>query len=272
MLGSERPSRTWGVDLSTNASSTGFVSISWPALGRGVFDRQPAGRRRRTDLVTAIAETAGNDWWAVDVPFGWPKQWGAFLVRHQRGATELPGASEDRDRPWRSVARRRTDIEIVGRDFPDARRATPGFSVTFDKLGATAAAWAAVEWELSRTHNVTIDRSGVRDDVKVCETYPAAAWRTWSLHKNPSSIGSEGFRAALEGIIEPADGDWEMSGHDRDAVVCALVARARQLGLTRGPTSTQLEDALIEGWIHVQHDEVGLVDLASWVPPAPAGV
>lgn len=257
----EESARTWGVDLSTNPSNTGVVSIVWQQGKRGVFRRFPE-KRRRDDLVTSIAGTAARDWWAVDVPFGWPKHWGQFLVRHGLEASELPGASNDPERPWRSVARRLTDLEVAGRSFGDERRPTPGFSVSFDKLGATAAAWAWVEWELKRKHDLVIDRSGVGEEVKVCETYPAAAWRAWSLPNNPSSIGTRGFRAALEQIVEPADGEWEMTGHERDAIVCALVARARQRGLTREPTLDQVEDARAEGWIHIQRDDVSLTAIA----------
>jgi hypothetical protein len=36
-----------------------------------------------------------------------------------------------------------------------------------------------------------------------------------------------------------------------DAVVCALVARARDLDLTIGPTDDQVAAGRREGWIHV---------------------
>jgi hypothetical protein len=35
-----------------------------------------------------------------------------------------------------------------------------------------------------------------------------------------------------------------------DALLCALVARAVELGLTHAPTPAQEELARIEGWIH----------------------
>jgi hypothetical protein len=36
-----------------------------------------------------------------------------------------------------------------------------------------------------------------------------------------------------------------------DALLCALVGRAVELGLTHPPDAEQLRLALVEGWIHV---------------------
>jgi hypothetical protein len=253
--------QTWGVDLSTSPSNTGVVSVSWSAGPLAVFERRRGRARTRAGLVDTIAATADSDWWAVDVPFGWPRHWGDFLQRHCEGPAQLPNAIADEARPWRTVARRVTDLEVVDRVYDD-RTGTPGFSVSFDKLGATAAAWAWVEWELKRQHGLVIDRSGISDEVKVCETYPAAAWRKWFVSDNPSSAGAVMFRKALASVVEPADGNWEMTGHERDALVCALIARARALGLTQGPDPGQDEIAHQEGWIHLQRDGVGLEHLA----------
>jgi Protein of unknown function (DUF429) len=254
--------QTWGVDLSTTASSTGVVSISWLASDRATFQCHRDLTRTRSGLVEAIARTASQDWWAVDVPFGWPNGWGEFLQRHSQGPAELPNSAENVARPWQAVARRVTDLEVVGRTFADGRKRTPGFSVSFDKLGATAAAWAWVEFELERSHGIVIDRSGMSDTVRVCETYPAAAWRKWFTSDNPSSAGTDNFREALAAVLEPADGDWTLSGHERDALVCAVVARARALKATQGPSRAQEQPAKREGWIHLQRDGVSIAALA----------
>jgi hypothetical protein len=49
-----------------------------------------------------------------------------------------------------------------------------------------------------------------------------------------------------------------------DAVVCALVARARDLELPIGPTDDDLAAARREGWIHVSCDISDLLVETAW--------
>jgi len=252
--------RTWGVDLSTSAPGTGVVSVQWVTGEPGVFACHRGNARRRDDLVDKIAATAGTDWWAVDVPFGWPDGWADFLSRHVDGPAELPPAPPDDERPWAGVARRATDLQVIGRRFTD-RSPTPGFSVTFDKLGATAAAWSWIEWQLQSRHGLVIDRAGVADEIKVCETYPAAVWRKWFTTGNPASVGDEKLQGHLGTILRPVDGRWTMTPHERDALICACVARARAAGRTVAPSPNLLDRARREGWIHLQRDDVTIANL-----------
>jgi hypothetical protein len=99
-----------------------------------------------------------------------------------------------------------------------------------------------------------VDRTGLG---LLVEVYPAAALKVWGLvsrsykgisNKAASSLLVDELRTALPGL------DW--SGHDAlcrqsddalDAVVCALVARAVQLGLTAGPPDHLSMRAATEG-------------------------
>jgi hypothetical protein len=249
--GGETPVRTWGVDLSTRSQHTGVVSIVWTPGERGVFTRHRGELRTRRGLVFKIAETCAAEWWAVDVPFGWPDHWADFLQRHRMGPAQLPvRPAVDEAVPWAFVARRVTDTKVVTRDFKDRKR-TPGFSVTFDKLGATAAAWSWIEWSLAEVHDKRIDRSGMTENVKVCETYPAAAWRKWFATGSPASSDAATLASCLDGVVLPHDGEWKMSNHEADALVCALVSRARAMNRTDPPDRDELPIARHEGWIHL---------------------
>ncbi len=253
-------SRTWGVDLSTTPSKTGVVSVEWKAGRPGEFAWHRGEARTREVLVEKIAQTASSEWWAVDVPFGWPDGWAEFVTRHRTGPSALPPAPPG-ETPWFQVARRVTDRVVTGPGFPDGRHRTPGFSVTFDKLGATAAAWASIECDLHR-RGIAIDRSGTGDAVKVCETYPAAAWRLWSQQDNPVSATIAVYKSVLDKVVSPSEGfSWEkLTDHERDALVCAVVARARALERTALPVD-HLDVAKQEGWIHLPLADVDLPEL-----------
>jgi hypothetical protein len=237
------------------------VSVQWVTGEPGVFTCHRGNARHRDDLVDKIAETAGTDWWAVDVPFGWPDAWADFLSRHANGPAHLPPGPPDDERPWSGVARRATDRHVTGQRFTD-RSPTLGFSVTFDKLGATAAAWSWIEWQLQSRHRLVIDRAGVTEKNKVCETYPAAAWRKWFTTGNPTSVSDEEFQGHLGAILRPDNGCWTITPHERDALICACIARARATDRTDPIPPNLLDQARREGWIHLQREDVTIANLS----------
>lgn len=96
---------------------------------------------------------------------------------------------------------------------------------------------------------------------RLCEAYPAAALRAWGM----ASSGYKGAkrveaRRALVGDVTGACAGFAdlastvlegCSDDNLDAFICALVARAVLLGLTKVPNEKQHEAAMREGWIHV---------------------
>ena len=107
-----------------------------------------------------------------------------------------------------------------------------------------------------------IDRAGVTEKVKVCESYPAAAWRKWFTTGNPANVSHEELQGHLGAILRPDNGRWTMTPHERDALICACVARARAAGRTLPIPSNLLDRARREGWIHLQQDDVMIANLS----------
>lgn len=233
--------RTWGLDLSTDPKSTGLVSIDWRSTPAAATVHLRDYRSRKTIAQTIARSVSRGDWWAVDVPFGWPQDFADYLQAHRQGPVALPRAS-GRRQPWAGLADRRTDV--VARE----RTGLGGFNVSFDKLGATAAAWSVIEHALAEDHGPEMDRSGVSGSI--VETWPAAAWRIWEVVPL-GRLDWEGVLLSLHGrVIDAAIGQ-SRTAHDRDALVCALVAFARANGWTEPIPADLVEAATREGWIHL---------------------
>lgn len=237
---------TCGVDLSTKPKSTGIVTIQWDATGPGLITEARVGANR-DELVDRIARSTDTGTvWAVDVPFGWPDGYAEFLSSHREGPATLDPGEGPPERPWDLISHRETDRVARG-------KVGAGFNVSFDKLGATAAAWSVVEHGL-RLRGIKLDRSGLTGPV--VETWPSAAWRAWGLQSTPAAKASWQAnlkRLLAEGVLQAGDHEQELAAneHIRDALACALVARARALGLTTGPEPSSIERARREGWIHI---------------------
>ncbi|WP_158288691.1 DUF429 domain-containing protein [Ornithinimicrobium flavum] len=98
------------------------------------------------------------------------------------------------------------------------------------------------------SRGVRVDRAGL--DGTVCETYPSAALAAWGLGKAkqtwPELRSNFAFLTADDSLLSRF-----VSDDVCDAVVCALVARARDLELTIGPPDDEVAAARREGWIHI---------------------
>jgi hypothetical protein len=234
---------TWGLDLSTNPSSTAAVALEWTPRNAVVVDvRQPLDAAAIVDL---IAEN--EDPWAVDVPFGWAEPFAEMITHHHQGPlpnTLMP--APDEWAVWRKqhIALRQTDLFI--RDHP-ATRVRP-LPAAFQLLGATAAMWALIESQLAG-RGVFIDRSG--SSGRICETYPRAALAAWG-HRGIGKASLDALQDRFPWVsMAPSLRASFDNDHARDALVCALVARARQIGATLLPDPAQAAAAEREGWIHV---------------------
>ena len=107
--------------------------------------------------------------------------------------------------------------------------------------------WVLIEAQLTDL-GVPIDRAGI--DGNVCETYPSAALSAWHLGKAkqtwPELQQNFSFLKADQRLVDRFSSDDVC-----DAVVCALIARARDLNLTILPAEGAVAAARREGWIHV---------------------
>lgn len=235
---------TWGLDVSTNKAKTAAVGIDWFTSGeaRVVEVHHPLDA---VDMAPLIAEHKASTW-AVDVPFGWPDLFVKLMtVRHDAPLSRLDIPASGDWYWWRTrqIAQRRTDRFLTD----DPRIRTRPLPAPFQLLGATAAMWVLVEAELVGL-GVQVDRAGMEG--AICETYPSAALAAWGLSKAKQSWSqlraNFPFLTAKQQLLDRFDSDDVC-----DAVVCALVARARDLKLTLSPSEDDLPAAQREGWIHV---------------------
>ncbi|MFD8705453.1 DUF429 domain-containing protein [Kitasatospora sp. NPDC059648] len=144
-----------------------------------------------------------------------------------------------------ALRHRRTDIVVRQALAP---RLQP-LSVSFDKLGATAARWAHLADELAhRGHPV--ERTGTGP---VVEVYPKAARLRWQLGAERSMdelLQAAPFLRCAPQVQEA----YERDEHAFDALIAALVARACAKGLTGLPTAEDGPAAAVEGWIHLPEE------------------
>ncbi|MFI5429609.1 DUF429 domain-containing protein [Aeromicrobium sp. UC242_57] len=107
--------------------------------------------------------------------------------------------------------------------------------------------WVLVEAQLAAL-GLSVDRAGINGTV--CETYPSAALAAWGFGKAkqtwPELQSNFAFLSADQSLIGQFASDDVC-----DAVVCALIARARDLDLTIAPPEGELAAGRREGWIHV---------------------
>ncbi|WP_107706200.1 DUF429 domain-containing protein [Nocardioides allogilvus] len=241
---------SWGLDVSTNKAKTAAVALDWsiPGEARVIDVRHPL---RAADIAPLIAENQESTW-AVDVPFGWPDLFVALIADRHQGPLPVEAVPTlENWEQWRTrqVAQRLTDRFLTD----DPRIKTRPLPASFQLLGATAAMWTLVEAQLASL-GVPIDRAGL--DGNVCETYPSAALAAWGFGKAKQTWSE------LQSNFPFLTADDHLVSHFAsddvcDAIVCALVARARDLGLTVGPPDDELAAGRREGWIHVSCDPSG---------------
>lgn len=239
---------TWGLDLSTSARKTAAVALDWSSRheAKVVEVRHPL---ELTDI-PALIHAHRSDSWAVDVPFGWPEEFVRLMTdRHSEPLAPDAIPAPERWETWRTreIAQRLTDRFVTD----DVRIRTRPLPAAFQLLGATAAAWVLIEAELSRL-GVVIDRSGQTGSI--CETYPAAALAAWGFGRNKRNW--QELRDAFPFLtVDPSLLPLLESDDVCDAVVCALVVRARDLGKTIRPQAHEAGLARREGWIHVSCED-----------------
>lgn len=193
----------------------------------------------------------------IDAPFGWPEPFFDALASY-RGTGLWPSGLDD---PLDECRLRETDRAVYRRT-----KKTP-LSVASDKIAMPAMRCATLLTDLQQKRDaaaVARDGSGL-----CCEVYPDPALRFWTgdhpngLAPRESYKGKKAARRRTDLLtaiqrdlpMEDERGLLERIGLEDDyldALVCALVARATELGLTYWPESeAEIDRAPLEGWIHV---------------------
>src|SRR5699024_996512 len=141
--------RVCGVDLAAEPKNTGLAilkdddtQLTIESVAVGVVDE-------------LIVETIQDvEYTGVDVPFGWPRPFAAFLEQHATNTLPSPATTGPNWR--RELALRTTDREIHR-----ATGLTP-LSVSANLIAYPAFRWAGIEARLREQHiNVSRDGSGV---------------------------------------------------------------------------------------------------------------
>ena len=243
--------RTVGVDLASQDKQTAIAEIAWTDS-----EAELAAVRlgaSNDDIVGAATDAAVL---GIDCPVGWPRPFTDLLIAARAGKVPPDTAVDAAGK--QALAFRRTDLavhEATGR-WP--------LSVSADRIAYPAMRCAGLLARLAATGR-PLRRSGI--DSLVAEAYPAAALRIWGLpiasYKATGSTNSDSRANLVDALINRTGwltwGDWRslcLQSHDAlDAVVCAIIAGAVQLGRTIGPTGDELGLAEEEGWIHLPDRE-----------------
>jgi predicted nuclease with RNAse H fold len=232
---------TAGVDLAADTKKTAVATIRW-APGHARVERLVLGAS--DDLIVDIA--ADVDAMGIDCAFGWPDDFVDFVGRHARG--ERVDLSRDSGTDWRRrLAYRETDREVL------RRTGRSPLSVATDRLGLTAMHCAALLDAISERIG-PVRRSG---SGPIVEVYPGAALRLWGLSRANYKIDSAVREASIADLrrmapwldLEAVESDMMRSDDAFDAVIAALIARARAIGGTHEVPPTLREQADREGWI-----------------------
>jgi hypothetical protein len=277
---------TMGVDLAAQADDTAVCVLRWgdgnpkvislirskdefgaPLDDKWIWTR--AANLREEDFGATISKVG------IDDPFGWPEPFLDAMAAYRSG----PYWPYDIEESTEELRLRHTDQVVRERSKGHSKRAP--LSVTSNLIAVPAMRCAGLLTKIGRHRGV----QDVRRDGKglCCEVYPDPALREWvagtsaALARNSyKKADNSATRVKLLGALReqlPLDDPngllEKVSKKDDylDAFICALVARAAEVGLTYLPTSgEEARLALVEGWIHLP---VGpLAELIEAVPPA----
>lgn len=227
--------------------------IDWTTAPARVVDR---GVEKATDdMLVALMTDPSVGKVAIDAPFGWPLAFLDAVCTYRDRAEWLDLAPNE-------MRFRATDMQVA-----ELTGQTP-LSVAMSDLAWPAMRCARLLCGLPREH-APLDRGG---SGRFAEVYPAAALRRWELIAPTKSVSDAAYKGTKPGrrdrreqmidvLLQRLAGVVGMSedcrqaciddDDDLDALVCALIARALQLGLTDPIPHSLRWAALREGWIHL---------------------
>jgi len=230
------PMITVGIDLAAQAENTAACSILWRADVAEV--QQITCNLNDADLLELVK--TGNKV-GIDVPLGWPSAFVQAVSNHQ---LFLPWPTNT----TRELRYRKTDLFVI-----DKTGYHP-LSVSTDRIGVASMRVASLMTRMEGP----IERSG---SGILVEVYPAAALTRWDFdpHGYKGKKGKEirqrlvaDFVQRTRGWIripETSLGDCLESDNAFDALICALIARANDVGLTEPVPLDLSARANTEGWI-----------------------
>lgn len=238
-----------GVDLASQDANTAMAVVEWSASDARVVEVRTGVSNA---AIVACAGQVGLV--GIDCPLGYPAAFTDLVLASRNGTVAPDAGSTDGQR--RSLAYRRTDLA--------ARALTGGWplSVSADRIGYPAMRAAGLLAAI-RAGGRVVDRAGLHPESAVAEVYPAAALRRWRLTVNgpkkapgaPAALLAA-LREAAPWLVFDADEERCQASHDAlDAVICALVACAVQLGRTAPPDPNDQAAAAEEGWLHIPDED-----------------
>ncbi|WP_122263932.1 DUF429 domain-containing protein [Ornithinimicrobium cerasi] len=247
--------QTLGIDLAAEPKKTGVAWIDWTGHKARVSDLHIGA----TDA-ELLGSMSDADKTGIDCPLGWPRQFVAFIAKHEDDHVVVEdGVAAD----WRrKLSYRETDLHVK-RTVPGIQ----GLSVSTDRIGVTTMRCAAL-LSLLAAQGLPVARTG---SGPVAEVYPAASLVRWRLnHKGYK--GSKGLvrRAELvDELIRAApwldlgahEGDCRKSDDALDAVLASMTARAAYRNLTEPLPPGAEAAAAAEGWIALPRADSSIGDL-----------
>ncbi len=187
-----------------------------------------------------------------------------FLLAHRTGQVSPPVGLSGLQ--WRrTLSRRATDLAC------EAATGVRPLAVAADRIAAVAMRGAGLLGALAAAGE-PVDRAG---GGRVVECYPAAALSCWDLsHQGyKRAAGAAALSALLDALLDELpgldlgafEGLVRTSDDAFDALICALIARAAEVGQVAGPPSELAAAAAREGWIVLPTGRLG--DLAAPTDP-----
>ncbi|MBI5511452.1 MAG: DUF429 domain-containing protein [Deltaproteobacteria bacterium] len=266
---------TVGVDIAKGRATTAICVVRWDADAATV-EVPVVGADDAAILAAATAPEVAAV--AFDAPFGWPTAMVSAVSSWRPGGRwASPSDAAFRLRRTDVAAAARTKATVAARRTagePGLQPAVP-LSVAADKIAM--AAWrccALLDALAVREAEVVTDTLGVvfppDGRRRVIEAYPAAALAMWGVPREgykATGAMAVSVRKAILAVLEQTEGrgwvHWVPHARERcastdhalDAFICALVARAAQLGFVEAVPSEHAAAARAEGWIAVPHRE-----------------
>lgn len=236
-----------GIDVASQPDRTAICSIRWEH-GRAVIE--PLGSPGASDGDIRRCVESG-DRIGVDIPLGWPSAFVEAVGRHHRGEA---WPEEDGSEALEAVRLRETDrwLACHARRPGEPNARCHPMSVSSNLIAIPAMRMARLLGP--------VDRTGAG---KVVEVYPAAALFVWGLpyrrykgtRPDRREVRHELVRRLREStpwLTAAGTEDWERikeNDHELDALIAALVARAKDAGLCDERYDATSESARLEGWI-----------------------